>query len=84
MPLGPKIGLPQGSHVLHRLIQEKHETIFLSEAVSPKALIFAMQCKSQMLHTFLLARKASRGGGYSAIDARACAIMLYGPVHTTL
>ena len=35
-----------------------------------------------MLHAFSLARKASHGGRYSAIDARASTITLYGPVHT--
>ena len=33
------MALPQGSHVLHRLILEKHRKIFLTETIRPKALI---------------------------------------------
>ena len=40
---GANIGLAQGSHVLHRLIQEKHEKIFFSETIMPRALIFGMK-----------------------------------------
>ena len=42
MPLWSKMGLPQGSHVLHRLIWEKHRKIFLSETTRLRALIFGM------------------------------------------
>ena len=43
MSLGPKIALPRGSHVLHRLNREKHGKIFLSETIWPRALIFGMK-----------------------------------------
>ena len=33
---------PQGSHGLHRLIAVIHETIFLSETIRLRALIFGM------------------------------------------
>ena len=34
---------PAGSHALHRLNGEKHEKIFLSETIRPRAMIFGMQ-----------------------------------------
>ena len=37
------MGLPRGSHILHRLILGKHENIFLSKTSSHRALIFGMQ-----------------------------------------
>ena len=34
---------PQGSHGLHRLIQEKHKMIFLSETTKHRAVLFGMK-----------------------------------------
>ena len=31
----------RGSHVLHRLVREKHENIFLFETTRPRALLFS-------------------------------------------
>ena len=42
MPLGPKMASPSGTRVLHRLIDGKHEQIFLSETTRHRALIFGM------------------------------------------
>ena len=39
---GAKNGPFLGSHVLHRLIRGKHEKIFLSETIRPRAIIFGM------------------------------------------
>ena len=39
---GAKNGPPLGSHNLHRPILGKHEQIFLSETIRPRALIFSM------------------------------------------
>ena len=38
----PKLAPSQGSHVLHRLIEGKHEKLFLSETERPRVLIFVM------------------------------------------
>ena len=40
IPLGLKMVLPWGSHVLHRLKLGKHEKTFLSETTRPGAMLF--------------------------------------------
>ena len=39
MAHGSIMAQPQGSHVLHRLIEGMHEQIFLSETIKPRALV---------------------------------------------
>ena len=41
--LGPKMTLPQGLHILHRLKKGKPLKIFLSETRRPRSLIIGMQ-----------------------------------------
>ena len=44
MAIGPKLGSPRGSHVLHRLMQGKDiKKIILSETTSHRALVFCMK-----------------------------------------
>ena len=43
IPLGPKMGLPQGSQVYIGLFRENMKKIFLLETIRPRALIFGMR-----------------------------------------
>ena len=50
MPLGPKMAPPQGHMFYIGLYREKDETIFLTEATMPRALIFGL--KHQLVNLY--------------------------------
>ena len=50
MLMGPKMARPGGHMFYIGLYRDKHETIFLSETIRPRALIFSMYHNLVNLH----------------------------------